>query len=171
MFRGSSLLSAGCGCREAGVLLASWRGGKRVGASRGRSDAFASDTASSTSSLRSFGFPRSTTRRPHTLTAPPRLTASQARCTVIRFLSAVSAGLALWPVNCVPQRHRLFKALTFAFPASAARLYCESVSRAGSVMPGRRARIQSAQRTEPPAHGASPCDRPGLTLPARGTDV
>ncbi|GAB3096216.1 hypothetical protein GCM10027287_46980 [Bordetella muralis] len=58
------------------VLLAVRRGGGEGGASRGRSAAFASDIASSTSSLRSFGFPRSTTRRPSLTTTPPLLAES-----------------------------------------------------------------------------------------------
>ncbi|CAM4188617.1 hypothetical protein BOTU111921_16000 [Bordetella tumbae] len=56
--------------------MASMRGSGRVGASRGWSAACASDTASSTSSLRSFGFPRSTTRRPSLTSTPPHLTES-----------------------------------------------------------------------------------------------
>jgi len=58
------------------ICWTSTRGSDRVGASRGRSAACAADTALSTSSLRSYGFPRSSTRRANAVTAPRRLALS-----------------------------------------------------------------------------------------------
>ena len=70
------------------------RGSDRVGASRSRSAACAADTALSTSSLRSFGFPRSTPRRANTVTAPPRLAASLIPSSLARLVFVGFVALA-----------------------------------------------------------------------------